>query len=871
MYRTDRIGKQQGGVCIFVSDEVDGLPTAISIISKIAISNFTECIAIQIKILHTELIVACIYSPPDNNIADTQNICQYLSSIEECRNVIILGDFNRPEIDWKSGTLTKNDARAAFFYDWYTGSNLHQLITQPTRFRANNNPSCLDLLFTTDERLITEIALGNPLGKSDHVTIIATIQLSLRRPRTVKTLYPNFLKAKFNLFDNYITEAWSNLPDNYKTYNSLIDFTNTAISRYVPIKRKSNKPSLPWYTSQIKQLALTKRHLWHNYRTSTTVSDYKLYRAASNNLTATLRLSKDKYQNNIIEKGGKKFYRFISNSLSSKVSCLSLTDGNNITTNPSKISNLFAKQFSSVFIAENNNAIPTLPNSSRNSNSIETITITKEKIQKAITTMKVDASAGPDGVHPLLLKKIPGFLEPISDIMRYSLDTGDVPKEWKTAIVTPIYKKGDKLEPSNYRPISLTSIVCKIMEKIIVEQLTAFLIANSIIPKNQHGFLPGKSVSTNLLQCVNNWTDNHDKNIPTDIVYLDFEKAFDRVPFKRLIAKLEHYGIRGKLLKWINCFLTNRTFKVKVGSTMSDELPVLSGVPQGSVLGPILFLIYISDLSVNLTANTSLYADDTKIYCNPTDKNMSIQSDLKKIENWTKDWLLTLNINKCTVLYLGKNNPKKQYLLNNTPIVSVTEQNDLGVIISEDLKWEKHIRSITKKANSMVYLIKRAFVNINENNIIPLFKTYIRPLMEHGVSVWNPHLKKDIDVLERIQRKATKIPKSLRHLPYEDRYIKLKLSSHKIRRIRGDLIETFKILTNRYSCKLDRIFTRSENSHLRGHSLKLQTERCNRLPRKNFLSNRVVESWNALPSEVISADSTNNFKNKLDAFLRTNV
>ena len=496
---------------------------------------------------------------------------------------------------------------------------------------------------------------------------------------------------------------------------------------------------------------------------------------------------------------------------------------------------------------------------------IDGIEFTPEKVQKALASLKMHASPGPDEIPSILLKKCaPSISKLMAEVMTESFQNGQLPDEWKKTTVIPIYKKGDKLVPANYRPISLTSTSCKCMEKIIAWELTEFFVeTHSDVLSNQHGFLPSRSVSSNLLQCLESWTKALDEGYPVD-VYLDFEKAFDTVPIQRMLFKLNHYGVRGQLLRWIKEYLTNRTFRVRVGGAFSSERAVISGVPQGSVLGPLLFIIYIADISKNMLCKTSLYADDTKLFCDPSTQHGDMTEDLAELERWTSDWLLRLNSHKCTILHLGNNNPKLQYYINNEPLKAVEQQMDLGVTIALDLKWESQVLKVVKRANTLLYLIRRSFYNMSPETFKVIYKSYVRPVLEHAVIAWSPYFHKDIDVLERVQRRATKIPTSLRLLPYEDRLEALKLPKLADRRVRGDLVECYKVLHGHYSCDLRQLFTHNTNPHLRGHPYKLNTERCNRLVRRHFLSNRVVDMWNRLPVSVADAPGLNAFKNGLD-------
>lgn len=228
---------------------------------------------------------------------------------------------------------------------------------------------------------------------------------------------------------------------------------------------------------------------------------------------------------------------------------------------------------------------------------------------------------------------------------------------------------------------------------------------------------------------------------------------------------------------------------------------------------------------------------------------------------------MTLNETKCTVLHIGNKNPRKPYFVNGNQLEVVEYQKDLGVYITSNLKWETHIISITKKTNSILYIIRKAFFYIDKTLFLKLYKTYIRPLLEYAFQIWSPYFKKDIELLERVQRRATKMVPCLRNCPYEDRLKELGLTSLEQRRKRGDLIETYKILNKYYNVPdLTDIYIKNENRHLRGHTLKLRVPSTSSNPHKHFLPNRIVNDWNKLPQSVISAPSVNSFKNRLDNY-----
>lgn len=399
------------------------------------------------------------------------------------------------------------------------------------------------------------------------------------------------------------------------------------------------------------------------------------------------------------------------------------------------------------------------------------------------------------------------------------------------------------------------------MERLIANALISFLLRTNRIPQSQHGFIPGRSVTTNLLSCLNDWTRAVDAGDSVDIVYLDFSKAFDKVPHKRLLQKLHHNGIRGKLHRWIQNYLSLRTFQTRIGGALSKVRNACSGVPQGSVLGPILFLLYSADLHYKTVCTNHSFADDSKIYGNPRTQAQQLQKDLDNIASWSEDWLIPLNASKCTVLHLGSNNPKQNYSIGNCTLSTTKTQKDLGVIITDKLKWDCQVNSVVKRVNSMMYMIRRAFMDIQPALLRRIFTTYIQPIIEYCSPVWCPYLDKDVDALERTLRRATKIPLSLRQLSYQDRLVRLNLSTLTKRRQTADLVETFKILSNTYSTQtLSTLFIRSPVENLRGHNLRLRVGRFQRLHRKNFLSNRVVRHWNRLPSNVVTLTNVASFR-----------
>ena len=384
---------------------------------------------------------------------------------------------------------------------------------------------------------------------------------------------------------------------------------------------------------------------------------------------------------------------------------------------------------------------------------------------------------------------------------------------------------------------------------------------------SQHGFVSNKSCLSNLLEFtsfVSNCVDDHKA---VDVIYLDFQKAFDKVPHKRLLNKVQSFGIDGKILAWIKDWLTNREQRVVLNGTFSDWKQVTSGVPQGSVLGPLLFIIFVNDMDESITSKLLKFADDTKLFRDVSDINEVnlLRSDLKSLCKWSEEWQMLFNVEKCKVMHLGTNNPKQAYSIDDKSIAVVDEEKDLGVIIQNDLKVSKQCSKVVKTANQILGMINRTFENKSKEVMLPLYKSLVRPHLEYCVQVWRPHLIKDIKLIENVQHRATRMITVLRGQSYEQRLTNLNLTTLETRRLRGDLIEMYKILKG--FDKVDLCIPRN-HSGLRGHCLKLFKSRFNTNTGKYAFQNRVVDEWNNLPEYVVSCNSVNSFKNKLDHYFR---
>ena len=314
--------------------------------------------------------------------------------------------------------------------------------------------------------------------------------------------------------------------------------------------------------------------------------------------------------------------------------------------------------------------------------------------------MKPNKSPGHDKWHPYFLREIADAIcIPLSILFQKSLKEG-AHDSWKKAIIAAIYKKGKKSDPGNYRPVSLTSVISKVMESILRDAMVDHLTRNNLFTNDQHGFVPGRDCITQLLVCMEIWTEMIEDGVCFDVIYTDFSKAFDSVPHERLFLKMKSLGIKGDILRWVKSFLRGRTQCVNVDGEYSTWRKVISGIPQGSVIGPILFVIFINDMPDAVKqCFCKLFADDCKLFGKVVDADDNrIQVDLSNLEEWSRIWQLPFNAKKCKTMHFGYSNARRTYILNNQELESISSKKDLGVMVDDKLRFHMHAASATNKA-----------------------------------------------------------------------------------------------------------------------------------------------------------------------------
>ena len=500
-----------------------------------------------------------------------------------------------------------------------------------------------------------------------------------------------------------------------------------------------------------------------------------------------------------------------------------------------------------------------------------------DDILHACLKMKRKLTRTPEDIPSyFLVMTINSLVKPLTTMFNRFLSCNFVPVQWKNAFIVPIFKKGDRRKVGNYRPISLTSSLSRLFEAVIVEKMLSFVSQHNLISKSQFGFLPSKSTCGNLMNNLYYWLNSYSSSNSTNVLYTDIQKAFDSVNHRILINILHSFGLNAKLVSWIQTFLSNRQQRVCIGDSVSSPLPVLSGVPQGSIIGPFLFLLFINDITGcvhSQSVKVSLFADDSKL---SSIEPQHLQISINNMNAWLTKRQLYLAPQKCAILKIKKTKvlDETRFYINQDYVNEVSSIKDLGVIVSNDLKWTNHIDHITNKASIISYQLLKT---IKSNNIwtwMKLFTTYIRPMLEFNTPIWSPYLLKDINKIERVQRNFTKVAFNRCKIPfnsYEDRLSKIGYLSLVKRRKYFDLIMMFKIINNLNDVNFNDYFILNSKSYtLRSHSYQVKPKfnsTCSQWHHSFF--SRIIPLWNTLPSHLVSKPLLRNFKHDLKIHLQS--
>ena len=735
---------------------------------------------------------------------------------------------------------------------------------------------------------------------SDHYPITFDITVKCKRRSLQKRSMYNYNRADWpNIISKLNDVAWESALDKLEPDIAWDSFKNIlfgVLDKYVPKMKVKSEFKSPWFDSECLQKSKEKERLHKKFKDNRNLRNELKFKTCRREFK---NLIKAKMRANLCENNRnqltKKFWSQVkSTSKSTRVPETVFLKGKTSSESKTK-ADMFNKFFYNQFSNASNYDIDIDFNLDE---SFE-IEFNVSKVKDILCNIDSNKAQGPDNIHGLVLKKCANALaKPLSLIFKLIYNTGVIPVEWKLANVVPVFKKGEKDNVENYRPISLTCICGKIMERIMYDELYSRTI--NLLDNRQHGFLRNKSCVTNMTTLVESISSTLTENLPTDIIYFDFAKAFDTVNHDLILSKLKfQYHIDGRMLKFFKNYLSNRSQRVVLDNCNSDIVSVLSGVPQGSIIGPLLFVLFINDIYQNVDEKSyiNLYADDTKLWrkiASSADCDV-LQKDIESLNQWCMINKMTFNESKCKVLTVTNSEPlfmnvlpftKYPYTLGNVILDYTNCERDLGVFVNERFNWQDHHNYILKKAFQMMGLTKRTCHFIfDKGKKRSLYLALVRSNFEHCSNVWRPVNAVDTCKFESLQKQAIKWVNGEDARSYSDELYALRCKQADILPLQqhfdlNDLLFFHKIVYNIIPVSLPNYISpyngvsRLRESHLDHMSfvmndntvIPLQKVHCNSKFFKSYFF-RTLHIWNKLPLNIREISSHVKFKLKVKNFL----
>ena len=849
----------------------------------------SESICVELQLRNKKVLVVNCYRVQDYDVvdfcADTDSIID--SASEEFDEIVFLGDMNaRNELFWNQD-LTNTEGRA--LYSSFNALGFVQMIHEPTRI-VGNTRSCIDLIFANNPFTFSEVGTHDKIAEiCDHHPIYAILNYSIQKPKSFKRWVWNFKNGDFDKFRQLLLNApWhscyvmNNVDDTVRNWMELFTVCAEAcIPHYEATIRPGDKDFM---NSNIRKNMTLRDRLRKQYKQSGNEEIGNMYRRQRNLVVTITRQAVNEQEKKVDEAmsradvTSKEWWKVCKNKLGHTSNTLEgplMINGILISGDREK-----ADIFNDFFVSQSelDTSSARLPSNYASTNhKLPPLIINPIDVYRLLINLDTEKATGHDGIGNRLLKEasVP-IAEPLAELFNFCLSLGHFPAEWKIAQVLPMFKKDDRLLPNNYRPISLLPCISKIFEKLLFDHIFAFLKRYGLLNKRQSGFTPGDSTINQLIAICNKLHSHIDNGDEVIGIFLDLSKAFDKVWHDGLLFKIRNIGISGSIYKILTSYLADRKQFVGINGSKSDIKSLKAGVPQGSVLGPLLFLIYINDISNDLSNGVFLFADDSSLFCPIINGSAAaavhkINSDLDKINHWARQWLVTINAKKTfAMLFSRKTNPTQipPLILNGTILEFVDKHKHLGIMLSTNLTWTDHIDTLINKCNKLLALLKRYKYKWSRSALETCYKSFIRPIIEYGSVLYDSCLVADSIKLEEIQLSAARtVTGAKRCTSHELLYRELGWQTLKERRYISKMCKMYLIVNNQAPLYLIEIInqykltgTHNTRAHHRGD---FALPKCNTEQLKTSFIVCCITEWNKLNDSIKQVPDITTFKSKL--------
>src|SRR5260221_4024738 len=764
--RKDR-NSRGGGVCIAITSNYVATPCP-------ELDSDSESIWIKLQIVGQKALYVCsYYRPPSSDVDYMEQLRHPLEAImskyhrKGTPHVIVVGDFNYPLINWqisKSLPRCQGQVLVDISGDFY----LKQLVKSPTRVDPSTGVSnVLDLAFSTHSNRITDVKVGPKF--SDHSFVSFNIRdnpVVANKAQRKIYLYKKgdftTIRSGLKKFSDWFMNSGAlgrSVEDNWTLFkNKML----SLVEQYIPSKLCVGKCKPPWSTREVKRVIRKRDKMAKKSLICGAIHHHDILKKLRAAVRKEVIVAQASYLHDIVgnlKESPSRFYKFINSKRTDSRTIPAMSTKHGMATTDADKAKELSLQFSSVFTREDKENIQL---TDHNVPSMPDIVVTEPGVLKLLRNLNPRKAKGPDELAPGVLLETAQEITPIiTFLFNQSITASKLPSDWKDANISPVFKKGRKDVAENYRPVSLTSIVCKTLEHIVFSCVSKHLESKKIFTPRQHGFRSGHSCESQLVLSIDDWAKVIDRGSQVDVAILDSSKAFDTVPHERLKSKLWGYGIRARTLSWIDAFLADRRQRVQINSSRSDWAPVTSGVPQGTVMGPLLFLVYINDIVNNIHSQIRLFADDCIVYRQIESLNDChvLQNDLDSLCKWQDKWEMHFNVDKCHVMHMTRkrNAIILAYFMKEIPLTTVDTCTYLGLEIQNNLRWDKHVVKVGKKANKVLGLLRRNISCCSVETKAAAYMSLVRPLLEYATAAWDPYRKSHVESLEQVQRRAARI------------------------------------------------------------------------------------------------------------------